>query len=98
MAKLRTLKTDSNLLLLKCDMGAGHFSQSGKSGGVVWGWGVVCVRVGRCGGKGGDRAASGKQDSRATPVAWDEYLGRREGRGAEIPMLSLPACWRPGEQ
>jgi protease II len=30
VAKLRQLKTDSNLLLLKCDMGAGHFSQSGR--------------------------------------------------------------------
>ena len=30
MAKLRQLKTDNNLLLLKCDMGAGHFSQSGR--------------------------------------------------------------------
>lgn len=30
VAKLRSLKTDDNLLLLKCDMGAGHFSQSGR--------------------------------------------------------------------
>ncbi|GAB4817223.1 hypothetical protein N2152v2_004269 [Parachlorella kessleri] len=30
VAKLRQLKTDRNLLLLKCDMGAGHFSQSGR--------------------------------------------------------------------
>jgi len=29
-AKLRETKTDSNLLLFKCDMGAGHFSQSGR--------------------------------------------------------------------
>ncbi|KAL4433270.1 hypothetical protein ABPG77_003318 [Micractinium sp. CCAP 211/92] len=30
VAKLRRAKTDNNLLLLKCDMGAGHFSQSGR--------------------------------------------------------------------
>jgi oligopeptidase B len=30
VAKLRTLKTDANMLLLKCEMGAGHFSQSGR--------------------------------------------------------------------
>ncbi|PSC70317.1 Protease 2 [Micractinium conductrix] len=30
VAKLRESKTDSKLLLLKCDMGAGHFSQSGR--------------------------------------------------------------------
>ncbi|KAG0605070.1 hypothetical protein M758_9G029100 [Ceratodon purpureus] len=30
VAKMRELKTDSNLLLLKCDMGAGHFSKSGR--------------------------------------------------------------------
>ncbi|XP_024378586.1 uncharacterized protein [Physcomitrium patens] len=30
VAKLREMKTDSNLLLLKCDMGAGHFSKSGR--------------------------------------------------------------------
>ena len=30
VAKLRTLKADSNMLLLKCDMGAGHFRQSGR--------------------------------------------------------------------
>lgn len=29
-AKLREAKTDKNLLLFKCDMGAGHFSQSGR--------------------------------------------------------------------
>jgi oligopeptidase B len=29
-AKLRTLKTDDNLLLLKTNMGAGHFSASGR--------------------------------------------------------------------
>ena len=29
-AKLRATKTDSNLLLLKCDLGAGHFSKSGR--------------------------------------------------------------------
>lgn len=28
VAKLRRAKTDSNLLLLKCDMGAGHFRQA----------------------------------------------------------------------
>jgi len=30
VAKLREMKTDDNLLLLKCDMGAGHFSKSGR--------------------------------------------------------------------
>lgn len=30
VAKLRTLKTDDNLLLLKTEMGAGHFSKSGR--------------------------------------------------------------------
>ncbi|EFN56398.1 hypothetical protein CHLNCDRAFT_144964 [Chlorella variabilis] len=30
VAKVRELRTNSNLLLLKCDMGAGHFSQSGR--------------------------------------------------------------------
>lgn len=30
VAHLRNLKTDDNLLLLKCEMGAGHFSQSGR--------------------------------------------------------------------
>ena len=30
VAKLRTLKTDSNLLLLKTNMGAGHRGQSGR--------------------------------------------------------------------
>ena len=30
VAKLREMKTDNNLLLLKCDMGAGHFSKSGR--------------------------------------------------------------------
>ena len=30
MAKLRALKTDDNLLLFKCDLGAGHFSKSGR--------------------------------------------------------------------
>ncbi|KAJ7294688.1 hypothetical protein O6H91_Y239800 [Diphasiastrum complanatum] len=30
VAKLREFKTDDNLLLLKCDMGAGHFSKSGR--------------------------------------------------------------------
>ena len=30
VAKLRALKTDKNLLLLKCNMGAGHFSESGR--------------------------------------------------------------------
>ncbi|CAG9465300.1 unnamed protein product [Pedinophyceae sp. YPF-701] len=29
-AKLREHKTDDNMLLFKCDMGAGHFSQSGR--------------------------------------------------------------------
>ena len=29
-AKLRLMKTDSNMLFFKCDMGAGHFSQSGR--------------------------------------------------------------------
>lgn len=30
VAKLRALKTDKNLLLMKCNMGAGHFSESGR--------------------------------------------------------------------
>ncbi|KAF5737959.1 Prolyl oligopeptidase family protein isoform 1 [Tripterygium wilfordii] len=30
VAKLRETKTDSNLLLFKCDLGAGHFSKSGR--------------------------------------------------------------------
>jgi oligopeptidase B len=30
VAKLRTLKTDSNLLLLKINMGAGHGGASGR--------------------------------------------------------------------
>lgn len=30
VAKLRDIKTDDNLLLLKCEMGAGHFSKSGR--------------------------------------------------------------------
>jgi oligopeptidase B len=30
VAKLRLMKTDSNMLLFKCDLGAGHFSQSGR--------------------------------------------------------------------
>ncbi|KAJ0770425.1 putative oligopeptidase B [Helianthus annuus] len=30
VAKLREMKTDKNLLLFKCEMGAGHFSKSGR--------------------------------------------------------------------
>ncbi|RCV23326.1 hypothetical protein SETIT_4G290300v2 [Setaria italica] len=30
VAKLRDLKTDGNLLLFKCELGAGHFSKSGR--------------------------------------------------------------------
>ena len=30
VAKLREHKTNDSLLLYKCDMGAGHFSQSGR--------------------------------------------------------------------
>jgi oligopeptidase B len=30
VARLRELKTDSNLLLLKTEMGAGHFSVTGR--------------------------------------------------------------------
>ncbi len=30
MAKLRENKTDNRILLFKCDLGAGHFSQSGR--------------------------------------------------------------------
>lgn len=30
VAKLREHKTDNKLLLFKCDLGAGHFSQSGR--------------------------------------------------------------------
>jgi oligopeptidase B len=34
VAKLRALKTDSNLLLLKTDMGSGHFGPSGRYEGI----------------------------------------------------------------
>lgn len=30
VAKLRDMKTNDNLLLFKCEMGAGHFSKSGR--------------------------------------------------------------------
>lgn len=30
VAKLREMKTDENVLLFKCEMGAGHFSKSGR--------------------------------------------------------------------
>jgi oligopeptidase B len=30
VAKLRLKKTNSNMLLLKCELGAGHFSHSGR--------------------------------------------------------------------
>ena len=30
VAKLRDMKTDHNLLLFKCELGAGHFSKSGR--------------------------------------------------------------------
>ena len=30
VAKLREMKTDNNLLLFKCELGAGHFSKSGR--------------------------------------------------------------------
>ncbi len=30
VAKLRRMKTNNNLLLFKCEMGAGHFSASGR--------------------------------------------------------------------
>ncbi len=30
VAKLREYKTDKNILCFKCEMGAGHFSQSGR--------------------------------------------------------------------
>lgn len=30
VAKLREMKTDKNILLLKCDMAAGHSSKSGR--------------------------------------------------------------------
>lgn len=30
VAKLRETKTDDNLLLFKCELGAGHFSKSGR--------------------------------------------------------------------
>lgn len=30
VAKLRDLKTDDNILLFKCELGAGHFSKSGR--------------------------------------------------------------------
>jgi oligopeptidase B len=34
-AKMRATKTDDNLLLLKINMGAGHFANSGRIGGLV---------------------------------------------------------------
>jgi oligopeptidase B len=34
VAKLRALKTDSNVLLLKTDMGSGHFGPSGRYEGI----------------------------------------------------------------
>lgn len=30
VAKLREMKTDENILLFKCELGAGHFSKSGR--------------------------------------------------------------------
>jgi len=30
VAKLRDMKTDDNILLFKCELGAGHFSKSGR--------------------------------------------------------------------
>lgn len=30
VAKLREMKTDDNILLFKCELGAGHFSKSGR--------------------------------------------------------------------
>lgn len=30
VAKLRDMKTDGNVLLFKCELGAGHFSKSGR--------------------------------------------------------------------
>lgn len=30
VAKLREMKTDDNTLLFKCELGAGHFSKSGR--------------------------------------------------------------------
>ncbi|XP_061992308.1 uncharacterized protein LOC133710288 [Rosa rugosa] len=30
VAKLRDMKTDKNILLFKCELGAGHFSKSGR--------------------------------------------------------------------
>lgn len=30
VAKLRDTKTDANTLLFKCELGAGHFSKSGR--------------------------------------------------------------------
>ena len=30
VAKLREMKTDDNVLLFKCELGAGHFSKSGR--------------------------------------------------------------------
>lgn len=30
VAKLREMKTDNNVLLFKCELGAGHFSKSGR--------------------------------------------------------------------
>lgn len=43
VAKLREMKTNDNLLLFKCEMGAGHFSKSGRYDfitrfmtGIIW--------------------------------------------------------------
>lgn len=43
VAKLRDMKTDDNILLFKCELGAGLFSKSGRSNGgfVGGGWGCL---------------------------------------------------------
>lgn len=50
MAKLRTHKTDDNLLLLKMELGAGHFSVTGRCArgtcGAAFDW-SVCARARR---------------------------------------------------
>lgn len=50
VAKLRTLKTNGSMLLFKCDMGAGHFSITGRFDRLkeTVGGGCACV----CGGGG----------------------------------------------
>lgn len=43
VAKLRDMKTDDNILLFKCELGAGLFSKSGRSKGGFGGGGWGCL-------------------------------------------------------